>query len=62
MPRLDKDIVVRRVEASHLARVWSAIERLDELLDDAGVLNAFARGEIDRAEDGLDFRGWREHK
>ena len=48
--QLDKDTVARRVEALRLARVSSAMEGLYERPDDASVLDAFARGEIDRAE------------
>ena len=66
MPQLDNDIVVRRVEAARLAAASSAVEGLDDRPDDAGVLNPFARGEVDRAElmrrVSVEFRGGRAHK
>lgn len=63
--QLDKDTVARRVEALRLARVSSAMEGLYERPDDASALDAFARGEIDRAEFmrrvSARFRGGRAH-
>jgi hypothetical protein len=50
MPQFDEETIARRVEALRLARVDGAMEGLYELPNDAAALDAFARGEIDRAE------------
>lgn len=50
MPRLDKDTVVRRVEAVRLSRVSIAMDGWHEHPDHAEVLDAFTPGEIDAAE------------
>jgi Antitoxin VbhA len=50
MPQFSKEEIARRIEALRLARASSAMEGLYELPQDAAALDAFARGEIDRAE------------
>jgi hypothetical protein len=47
---MTKEEIARRVEGLRLARVSSAMEGLYEYAEDAAALDAYARGEIDRAE------------
>jgi hypothetical protein len=65
MPRVDKDTVARRVEALRLTRVSSVMEGWRERPNDGAGLDAFARGEIDRAQFmcrvSVEFRGRRAH-
>ena len=49
-PRYSPDEIARRLAALADARANNAMEGLYEYENDAALLDAFARGEIDRAE------------
>jgi hypothetical protein len=50
VPRFSSEEIARRLEGLRLARISSAMEGLYEFPEHAVALDAFARGEIDRAE------------
>ena len=50
MAAMDANTKARRLEALRLARISSAMEGLDEHPEDAAALDAYAAGDIDRAE------------
>jgi hypothetical protein len=47
---MTKEEIARRIEGLRLARISGAMEGLYEAAEDTAALDAFARGEIDRAE------------